>query len=321
MGNRIGVDKLGEPTYANETITPERAQHFHDMYLRNRTIRKIAVGEYAEAMENDGWYLNGEGVTFTWEKAPCDCVPAHGMPANGDHRWLACIKSGVPFRTLVTRGVDPMSFKVIDSTRSRGFRDDLQIQGVTWAGQSGGLLRKIAFWNKSAERDAIARNVAAGEHTLDGLGSFHASRTGLNDMWDEADGDTTFGKSITETIAVCSKWHNDFPGDRGAMLFVHWLLMRQGNNPEVVNRFFSIVTFGSEDAYANNVLLKLRRMLSGEDLSRERSLKMAGRRQETHVYWLLKNWDRWVAMSRLPSFILPDENGQLGRFPQPRRVR
>jgi hypothetical protein len=324
MGKQIGVDKLGEPTYANETITPELAQHYHDMYLRNRTIRKIAVGEYAEAMENDGWYLNGEGVTFTWEAAPCDCTPRHGMPANGDHRFLACVKAGVPFRTLVTRGVDPDSFRVIDSTRSRGFRDDLQILGVGWAGQSGGLMRKIAWWNITAARDALARNVPVekANSTLDGLGSFHASRTELHEMWDQPlpDGTTTYGKSVMETIQACSQWHNDFPGDRGAMLFVHWLLTQEGNNPEVVSRFFSIVTYGSEDR-ANTVLIKLSRMLAGTDLSRERALKMAGKRQETHAIWLLRNWDRWVSMGKLPSFVVPGDDGLLGKFPTPRRVR
>jgi len=324
MGERIGVDELGEPTYANETFTPETSQQCLDQYLRNRAIRKGKVSEYSDAMERGkgsqdnlgGWFLNGEGIAFDWD----------GNPVNGAHRWKACVKSGKPFRTLVARGVDPAAFMVMDSTASRQFKDDLTIRGVSWAGQSGGLLRKIAWWNQVAGKDAVARNVDAGKGRggLAGVHSFHIARQDLHQMWDQVDPVTgmTYGKEITETIQDCVKWHNDFPGDRGAMLFVHWLLTREGNNPETIRRFFAILTYGSEDERANNVLLKLRRMLDGTDLSRERELKMKGRRQETHVYWLLANWNRWVAMSRLPSFNLPGEDGTVDNpFPAPRRVR
>jgi hypothetical protein len=106
------------------------------------------------------------------------------------------------------------------------------------------------------------------------------------------------------------------------MLFVHWLLTQQGNNAELVNRFFGIITFGSEDQRANNVLIKLSRMMTGQDLSHDRALKMTGKRQETHVYWLLLNWNRWVAMGRLPSFTLPGEGGTLANpYPTLRRIR
>ncbi len=318
----MGVDELGEPTYANETITPEMAQRYLDMYLRNRSVRKGKVTEYSEAMEAGagsadnpgGWFLNGEGIAFDWD----------GNPVNGAHRFRACIKSGAEFRTLVARGIDPAGFMVTDSTASRQFRDDLAIRGITWAGQSGGLLRKIAWWNQVAEKDAVTRNTDSGRGGLAGLGSFHVGRQDLHQMWDAPDPVTgvTYGKEVTETVQECAKWNNDFPGDRGALLFAHWLLTREGNNPETIRRFFAILTYGSEDEHANHVLLKVRRMLDGSDVSRERELKMKGKRQETHAYWLLANWNRWVAMARLPSFNLPGDDGTVDNpFPVPRRVR
>ena len=323
VNKKIGVDELGEPTYANETITPDEAQAYLDLYLRNRSIRKMKVGEYSDAMElgtgsdenPGGWFLNGEGIAFDWD----------GNPMNGAHRFRACVKAGKPFRSLVARGCDPAGFMVTDSTASRQFRDDLAIKGIGWASQSGGLLRKVAYWNQVADKDALTRNVTGdkGRGGLAGLHSFHYPRQELHQMWDQIDpvSGTTYGKEVTETVQECVKWNNDFPGDRGAMLFVYWLLTREGNNPETVRRFFTILTYGSEDK-ANRVLLKLRRMLDGTDVSRERELKMKNKRQETHAYWLLANWNRWVSMAQLPSFNLPGENGTVDNpFPPLRRVR
>src|SRR6266568_4585390 len=289
MGERMGVDELGEPTYANETITPEMAQRYLDMYLRNRSVRKGKVTEYSEAME------------------------AGAGSADNPGGWF-----------LNARGIDPAGFMVTDSTASRQFRDDLAIRGITWAGQSGGLLRKIAWWNQVAEKDAVTRNTDSGRGGLAGLGSFHVGRQDLHQMWDAPDPVTgvTYGKEVTETVQECAKWNNDFPGDRGALLFAHWLLTREGNNPETIRRFFAILTYGSEDEHANHVLLKVRWMLDGSDVSRERELKMKGKRQETHAYWLLANWNSWVAMARLPSFNLPGDDGTVDNpFPVPRRVR
>lgn len=321
--DKIGVDELGEPTYANETITPEQAQTYLDLYLRNRSIRKLKVSEYSDAMElghgsgdnPGGWFLNGEGIAFDWS----------GNPMNGAHRFRACVKAGKSFRTLVARGCDPAGFMVTDSTASRQFRDDLAIKGVSWASQSGGLLRKIAYWNLVQGKDALARNVdfGKGRPGLAGLHSFHTARQDLHQMWDQVDPVTgmTYGKEVTEAVQECVRWNNDFPGDRGALLFTYWLLIREGNNPETVRRFFTILTFGSEDE-SNHVLLKLRRMLDGTDVTRDRALKMKGKRQETHVYWLLFNWNRWVSMARQAGFNLPGEDGTVDNpFPSLRRVR
>lgn len=318
MGERLGVDALGEPTYANVTITPEMAAHYHDLYDHNRTIRSRKKEQYILAMESGDWRLNGEGITFSWERADCECAVPHGIPLNGDHRFLACMESGCSFRTLVTMGVDPEAFTSIDSTASRMFKDDLTILGVRNASNVSGLLRKIMYWRATAARHAAELGLAAefGQGGLAGLGSYKPSRTEQHGAWPE------YAKKVTETIGACHKWHDRFPGDRGALQFVYWLLTEQGNNPEVIDRFFNIITFGSEDRVANNVLLKLQAKLDGTDVSRELDLKMRGHRQEFHAYWLLANWSRWTGMGRIPTFTVRGPGGMPSNpYPQPRRVR
>lgn len=310
MGDRVGVDEFGEPTYANETITPEQAKEYHELYVRNRPIRWTKVGQYREAMlaSKGKWWLTGETIIFGW----------NGVPLNGDHRFLACMEANVPFRTAVARGVDPEAFQAIDSGAVRQFADDLALQGVPNAKNAGGLLRKIACWNYHKELDAVKRGVEfdKGHGSLLNLPSFHISRPELHEMW------PAYAKEILAALQNTQKWHDNFPGDRGAMLFVYWLLTKEENNPEVIERYFGILTNGTEELYANNVLLKLREKLSGMRISAEMAAKMKGHRQEWHVYWMLQNWTRWVRMSRLPSFTLRGPGGTLASpFPQPQRVR
>lgn len=313
MSHRIGTDGLGEPTYANETITPELAQHYHDLYVRNRTIRQKKVDLYTSLMKETSslaavegpWYLNGEGVTFDW----------NGVPVNGDHRFLACIKSGVPFRTLVTRGVNPDAFPAIDGGAGRQFKDDLTIAGVPNANQAGGMLRKIICWQTNAEKDAIVRGVdpELGRGGLAGLHKFSPGRIELGKVWPQ------FRKEIEASMAACRKYERTWPGDRGAMLFTHWLLTKEGNNPEVIDRFFTILAHGSE-ADDSKVLLAVRDVLSGN--IRRYKVTDGHLRQEHQVHYMLQNWNKWIKGAKLPSFVIRGNGGELSNpFPQPQRVR
>lgn len=309
MGERIGVDEFGEPTYANETISPQRAAEIYESYVRNRSIRKVKVNQYGRAMDGSAgkWWMNGEGLIFDW----------NGVPINGAHRCLASMESGCSFRTLVVRGVDPEAFQAIDSGAVRQFGDDLAIQGVSNAKSAAGLLRKIACWNFNKARDAESRGVETekGNGGLAGLHSFTISRAELHEMW------PVYAKEIVDAMTTTAKWYNDFKGDGGALLFVYWLLTREENNPELVERYFNILCYGSEDKVGNNVLIKLREVLGGK-VSADRALRMKNHRQEFHVYWMLQNWSRWVRMGRLPSFTVRGAEGMVTNpFPQPQRVR
>jgi hypothetical protein len=310
MTTRIGTDQLGEPTYANETITPELAAKYHDMYVRNRPIRAYKVRQYGDAMSGvkGKWWLTGETVIFDWD----------GNPLNGDHRFLACMESGVPFRTGVARGVDPDAFQAIDSTASRQFRDDLAVAGIAYASEAGGLLRKILCWEAARDKDAAQLNVPGhlGRGGLAGVASFRMSRPELHAAW------AGRAAEIMDTIAACRKYYDSFPGDRGALLFCWWLLTREGCNPEMTDRFFAILTFGSEDAVANNVLIKLREVLAGK-VSKYRTDKMKRKaRVEWHTWWILQNWNRWIRGDRLPGFAISAPDGiPANPFPQPQRVR
>jgi hypothetical protein len=74
------------------TFTPELARLILDRFTRvNRTIRRADVAHWAKKMKNGEWTLNGDTVKFLH----------NGDLGTGQHRFLACIKAGVPFTTYV----------------------------------------------------------------------------------------------------------------------------------------------------------------------------------------------------------------------------
>lgn len=103
-----------------EVITPEIASEYLKLNTKNRPINDRLVASLASAMANGDWQLNGEAIIFSDGNVLLD----------GQHRLRACIKSNLPFSTMVTRGIDISSFKTIDTGRGRTCGDILSIAGV-----------------------------------------------------------------------------------------------------------------------------------------------------------------------------------------------
>ena len=100
-------------------VTPELAVKWLEGNVHNRPITQAKVDAYARDMKLGQWDLNGEAVIFDWNDTIQD----------GQHRLYACVEVGVPFQTLVTRGIDPATFKTIDTGKARSAKDVLGIKG------------------------------------------------------------------------------------------------------------------------------------------------------------------------------------------------
>ncbi len=101
-----------------EMITPELAQVYRGRVQNNRAIKAKTVDAYARDMADGKWRVNGEPLIFF----------KGGAQADGEHRELACIKAGVPFETLVVRGIDGEAMKTINSGVKRNTGDKLKIE-------------------------------------------------------------------------------------------------------------------------------------------------------------------------------------------------
>ena len=105
-------------------ITPELAKFFLSCSPGNRPETAATVNAYARDMKANHWCENGEPICFDW----------NGKLRNGHHRCLACVKSGVPFKSLVAFGLDPAQCDEYDRGRARSFRDKMILaRSEKWA--------------------------------------------------------------------------------------------------------------------------------------------------------------------------------------------
>lgn len=117
-------------------ITPALAELMLETNIRNRRVSDAHVAVLSQAMKCRDMRLNGESVIFS----------SQGHLLDGQHRLLACVKSGVPFESVVVFGVSPKAFDTIDGGKTRSTGDVLGLSGVSSANKiSGALQALVAF--------------------------------------------------------------------------------------------------------------------------------------------------------------------------------
>jgi hypothetical protein len=114
------------------TITPAIAQEWTSLNTRNRSVRYTKVAQLARDMAAGKWVLNGETVK----------IAADGTILDGQHRLYACTQAGVPFETVVIRGLPLEAQDTIDTGMVRRMSDQLAIRGEA----SPAALAAVARW-------------------------------------------------------------------------------------------------------------------------------------------------------------------------------
>lgn len=117
-----------------ETITPAMAAAMLDYNPNNRRIRRNVVLLYARHMERGNWQMNGDAIR----------ISDSGALLDGQHRLSAVVKSGVPLRTVVMRGMSADVQATIDGGAKRQHGDRLQMRGVQNATHVSACLRIMA---------------------------------------------------------------------------------------------------------------------------------------------------------------------------------
>lgn len=103
-----------------ENITPARAESYLSNMVKNRPVSEAKVLEYAIAMDEGKWSLNGETLKFDKQ----------GRLFDGQHRLRACVLAGKPFRTCIVRGIeDDHAFATVDVGKNRSHGDVFSIAG------------------------------------------------------------------------------------------------------------------------------------------------------------------------------------------------
>jgi hypothetical protein len=107
-------------TYTEEEITPEYAAFILDNLNSNpRKLRRDKAAQYAADMSAGNWPPGMGVIGFDRD----------GYLVDGQHRFAACVMSGVSFRTLVARGVTQQAVDNADRGFKRGVADILKGKG------------------------------------------------------------------------------------------------------------------------------------------------------------------------------------------------
>lgn len=86
----------------------------------NRPVRAGCVERYAADMANGKWRVTHQGIA----------IDKNGYVIDGQHRLDGIIKSGATIEILVTRGLEPENFDVIDSGSARTCSDSFVLEGM-----------------------------------------------------------------------------------------------------------------------------------------------------------------------------------------------
>lgn len=121
-----------------KTITPELAQQFLCKTVRNRKITQGVVDFYVNQMRSGQWRLTGDSIKFSVDDVLMD----------GQHRLKAIIAYGKPIDIFVTEGLEPETFDVLDTGKSRTAGDLLSVFGVEKANNIAAIVRFIVHFKR-----------------------------------------------------------------------------------------------------------------------------------------------------------------------------
>lgn len=112
---------IAKPRFKLVTVTPTKAEAWLKKNVSNRHIRDSHVARLGRDMEHGRWDINGVPIIFANDMTLLD----------GQHRLMACVRSGCPFTTLVAYDVHPDAMKNIDIGIKRFYSDRLKLEGVS----------------------------------------------------------------------------------------------------------------------------------------------------------------------------------------------
>lgn len=286
-----------EVTTGIELVGPEQAKENLAKMRANRNERRRKIEQYAldmgtcaeckEPMDvtvvpnactrcggtQSNWRVTDQGVSVDW----------FDQFLNGGHRMRAVLMSGATVPMLFVRGLDPAARAAMDDGVKRKFADDLSMAGTASATEAAAMLRRVSYWNVAAARNQ-------GHGGLAGMPGFSMSRTAMNAAWPQ------WEKEITAAIRLSSRYRSGWPGNSGALVFMCWLLTHEGNNPETVHRFLSVMTDGSQNP-DDHVLLQCRKLLLGQTSQWRRDNRQAG--MEYEVFYMIRAWNAWVRRNKI----------------------
>jgi hypothetical protein len=132
---------LVTPEMALEWLTREESTLPNGTKIKQRTRRPAHVKELARLMDLGDWLLTPQGLALAPE-APYNT----GAVLDGQHRLEAVIEHGKPVEFWVSFNVDPATFKVLDTGKTRSTADVLTTLGQKSTTHLASVLKLFIVW-------------------------------------------------------------------------------------------------------------------------------------------------------------------------------
>lgn len=174
-----------------ETITPSMAAEWLKKNTLNRRVRTSLVNYYANEMKNENWKLTNQGIAFT------KC----GKLADGQHRLMAVVQSGITVQMNVTRDMDSDAMGYIDGGSKRTSADYMHLHlQVENAVQMAAACRQVVnifmnFQNFNVSNETL--KFVFDNYGDDIKASFLINRSGFSYK----------GAWLNATLAIARKFH------------------------------------------------------------------------------------------------------------------
>ncbi|PPD06300.1 MAG: hypothetical protein CTY28_14545 [Hyphomicrobium sp.] len=249
------------------TITPDAARELLEYNSNNRAISRITLDRYIRDLNNGEWSVTGEAIKFS----------KSGRLLDGQHRLMACVKTGKSFRTLVVTGLDDTAMDNMDSGKKRDAGDTLKVNGYQnshlLAAVIGQILdlRDRSFRNRARSKSEITNFVA------------------------------TYDQVQKSTKKVC---HFNGPIPRPLAGAIHFIATEFLDEGPAVDRFIETLHTGYPLLGRGDPALLLRERVNSDQ--KKNGGKNPLRRDDVRIA-TIHSWNLYRRSKTLKKFIIPDE--------------
>jgi hypothetical protein len=134
-----------------EVITPQKAKEYLQSNSGNRPVNRRMVLRYAQDIADGRWMVSSQAIGFD----------INNRLVDGQHRLMACVEANAPFTTYVARGLEPETFKVIDTGYGRTGGQIARIAGIDNANACMALMTNALLYEVAVGRTGISHAMAS----------------------------------------------------------------------------------------------------------------------------------------------------------------
>lgn len=247
------------------TVTPEQAEKWLAINSPNRPLKNTTIDAYAADMIAGRWELNGSTIVFGKD----------GRLIDGQHRLIACKRSGCSFASIIVEGVEAGVELTIDGGTKRNYSDHLSFRGE----QNTAVLSAIA-------RTAFCYDFRKNRHA--------GIRVPVRDIVEYIERNPAIRDTAAKVASLRTKKGSSptlvGPGT------VHFLASARLGQQKLADQFLEGIATGALLGEGDPRLAYRNRMLSREHIT------------PTHRFWAAcQTWNAWTSGQQKDRLYMPNE--------------